>query len=188
NAEDVPRGQPHGDLRRQSLTVEQIRSRLAILSARSTGRPVPPAFGEQCRLHRGERLEFADDAVAPPPLPRAAAASAQRVGAHAQGVLHLQYLDRRVQRVRHTDMDARRTIGTATRTLPATNRFVVGPGSWLPTPDPAESHVVHRTLALRRHDTATGRERAKHRVGDALRRLDISGRDRAGWPRIDETS
>src|SRR5882762_774801 len=99
NAEDVPRGQPHGDLRRQSLTVEQIRSCLAILPARSTGRPVPPAFGEQRRLHRGERLEFADDAVSPLPRPPSPASTAQRVGAHAERVLHLQYFDRRVEGV-----------------------------------------------------------------------------------------
>src|SRR5439155_24008423 len=100
-----------------------------ILPPRPTGRAVQPALGGRCRLDRAARIELAADAVAPPALPRAAAANAQRVGAHAQGVLHLQYLDRRVHRVRHTDMDARRTIGTATRTLPATNRFVVGPGS-----------------------------------------------------------
>src|SRR5204862_5520865 len=136
DAQDVPCSQPHSGFRSQPLAVQQIRTRLAIGPARSPGRAVAPPFGEQRRLHRRERLELAHHTVATGPLPCSAAPAAQRIRAHPQRMLELEHLDRRVQRVGHADMNARGAIRATTRTLPATNRLIVGPApcSLLPAP------------------------------------------------------
>ena len=53
-------------------------------------------------------------------------------------------------------MHAGWAVGAVARSLPSTDRFVVGPPTRPPSPfpRPSEGHVVHRALPLRRHRDA----------------------------------
>src|SRR6202008_4126323 len=73
----------------------------------------------------------------------AAGAAAQRVLDGAQGELALEGLDRRVEGVRHGDVDGARPVGVGARALAAAERLVVRERV------AAEREVVHRALAER---------------------------------------
>ena len=109
---------PRGARRRRSVTSESVAG-----SSASTSRtmPSPP----RCAA-------------------RAAGAATQLVAAHAQRVLQLERLDRRVERVGHADVDAGVPGPARPGALAAADRLVVRPAV------AAEHDVVHRALALRR--------------------------------------
>src|SRR3954451_3583478 len=87
--------QATGRLGGELLAVEQVAPPLARLPAVRARRSVPPALREQREVHRRQRLQLADDPVAPAEAPRAARAAADRVGDHAQRELELERLDGR---------------------------------------------------------------------------------------------
>ena len=155
-----------GGLRRQLVAVQQVAAALAVRAAVGAGRRVPAALGEQRVAHVGQRLDLAHDAVAAAVLAVAAAAPAQRVLDRAQRELQLERLDRRVQRVRHRDVDRARPVRVGAGALAAADRLVVGEVVV------AERQVVHRPLAER------AAERLEHQVGDARAGLDVAGHDR----------
>src|SRR6266540_5497774 len=146
------------------LTVQQIRARRAGAATGAARGTVAPSFGEQRRLHRRQRFEFAHHALPPLPRPPSPAVTTKRVGPHSNWMLHLQHLDRRVPRVRHPNVHPGRPVRTFTRALPATDSPVVGPGiadpSPFPPPPPPPGHLVHRPPSLRGHVAPPGPEGA----------------------------
>ena len=158
----------------QLLAVEQVAPRCAGLSAVGARRGVTPALGDERVLHLRERLDLADDAVAPVVAPGAAAAAPARVLDDAQRELDLQRLDRRVERVGHRDVHGAGAVGVRAGALAAAERLVVGEVGV------AEREVVHRPLAER------APERGEDEVGHPRRRLDVAARHGGRAPRVEQ--
>jgi hypothetical protein len=179
--DDVAGGQLSRCLRRQLLAVDEIPAHAAGPAALEPLRRVAPAVSEQRERRRLEHPDRADEAVAAAVAALAAGAVEQLVALDPQRRVELERLDRRVQRVRHSDVDTRRPVAAAGGALAAAERLVVRPAR---RPD---HEVVHRPLSLR-GDIGRLREREQHGVGNALARLDIAGDDGAGMPRVHEAS
>ena len=94
-------------------------------------------------------------------------------------VAELERLGRRRERVRHRDMHRRRAVRIRACALAAADRLVVRKAVV------AESEVVHRPLALRRHLDRLAKGEEDH-ISDPARGFDIAGGDRRGRTRIDE--
>ena len=92
--------------------------------------------------------------------PLAARAAAQRVVLDAQRELQLERLDRRVERVRHRDVDAARAVGAGARALAAAERLVVR--------ERARCRASRLFIVPWPCAGAERAERGEHEVGDAL--------------------
>jgi hypothetical protein len=88
---------------------------------------VAPPVGEQREGGGPEHADGADEAVAAAVTAAAGGAVEQLVPVHPQRQLELERLDRRVQRVRHADVDAGRPVAPLRRALAAAERLVVRP-------------------------------------------------------------
>src|SRR5829696_8550985 len=154
DAQDVAGLEVAGRLRRQLLAVQEVASHCARVAAALAARRNGASLGQQRQPAGLECLELADDAVAAAAPARTARAVAYLVAADAQRVRELERLDRRVERVRHGDVDGRRPVSLGARALPAGDRLVVR------KPVVSEDDVVHRALALggNRHGAAEGAE------------------------------
>src|SRR4051794_6132782 len=161
-------------LGRDLLVVDEVASRLPVLAAVGAAGGVAAALGDERVGHGLERLDGADDAVAPAVRAAAARAAPDGVLAHAHGELELERFHRGVQRVAHGHVDARRAVGVRARALAAAERLVVGEGLR------AEGEVVHRSLPL------GPPERGEHHVGHAGGRLDVPADDRGGRPGVEQ--
>jgi hypothetical protein len=131
---------------------------------------VAAAVGEQRERRRLEHSNGPHEPVSAVVPPLAARSVEQLVALDPERGVELERLDRRVQRVRHPDVDAGRPVAAAGRALAAPEGLVVRPSR---RPD---HEVVHRPLALRRHVRGLC-EREQHGVGDALARLGVPGDD-----------
>src|SRR5262249_53772635 len=135
-----------------------------IPSRQPTRASVSPAWGQRtalCEQREAAGLEDAQLAYDPVPTPvRAGSAGADppRVALDAPRVGELERLRRRVERVRHGNVDARGAVGFRARTLAAADRLVVREAVR------AEHDVVHRALALREHRQRLS-EGGEHDVG-----------------------
>src|SRR5688572_862198 len=85
--QNVPLGEPQRHLGLEGTAVQEIRAGRPVCSALRAVRAVSPALGEQRGLHRLERLELPDDAVATHARTLPAAAGAERVGPNAHRML-----------------------------------------------------------------------------------------------------
>ena len=112
--------------------------------------------------------------------PRAAGAEPQPVALDAQRVLQLERLDRRGERVRHRDVDARWPVRVGARALAAADRLVVREALV------AERDVVHRPLPLGRARRPPAPKRGEDDVDDPARGLDVPRGDGRGRARVDE--
>ena len=100
----------------------------------------------------------------------AAAAAAQAELFDPQRELGLQRLDRRVQGVRHRDVDRAGAVRVGAGALPAPDRLVVGEAL------AREGQVVHRSLSLG-GDLDGAAECRDDEVGDPARGLDVAAGD-----------
>jgi hypothetical protein len=86
--------------------------------------------------------------------------------------------DRRVERVRHADVDAAHPVAGRPSAVAAADRLVVGE----PLTARADREVVHRPLTASRHPVRRGLgQRPEGHVGDALARLNVAAHDRGRW-------
>ena len=140
------------------------------------------ALGDQREAHRRQRFDLADDPVAAAVGALAAAAAPQRELAHPQRELGLQRLDRRVEGVRHRDVDRARAVGVGAGALAAAERLVVGE---------ARSFARVRLFIVPWPWAGTGpapRERGEDEVGDAAGGLDVAGGDGGGEAGVEQAS
>src|ERR671912_725401 len=115
------------DLGRQLLAVQEVAADPARFASVDAARPVAPAVGEQGEARGVEHTHGADDAVAAPVLAVPARAVEQLVALDAHGILHLEGLDRGVERVAHADVDARGARTPLARPLAAADGLIVCP-------------------------------------------------------------
>src|SRR4051794_15058469 len=96
------------------------------MSAAQTVRPTIPAISQQCDLRIREKLDLAHNAVSPAKLARAAAAFADGVLRHADGIRMLERLSRGVQRVSHMRMHCGNAVLCRPRAHPSGDSLIVG--------------------------------------------------------------
>src|SRR3954451_5742445 len=141
DSKSVARAERAGRLARQLLAVDQVPTPGAGLATVRSRRGVAAALGDQRIAHLGQRLQLADHAVAAGLAAGAARAAPQRVLDRTQRELQLERLDRRVERVRHRDVDGAGAGRVGAGALAAAERLVVGELVV------AEREVVHGALA-----------------------------------------
>ena len=149
--EDVARLQVEAALGREAAAVQAVRARRAVLAARGAARAVAAALGHEAQAAVGQHAVDAHHAVAAAVSAGPARPRPQRVALDPQRILALERLDRRVQRVRHRDVDGARPGPRRPAALAAAERLVVG------EPRRPERDVVHRPLAVRRHGDGAAR-------------------------------
>ena len=132
------------------------------------------AFGDERIGHGLERLEFADQSVTTAVGAATAAVTPYRVLDDAQRELEFQRFDRRVEGVRHRDVDGAGAVGVIACTLASAERLVMGERLG---PD---GEVVHRPLA------ECAPERRQDEIRDARRRLDVSRGHGGGARRVQQ--
>ena len=190
---DVPQPPPPGvSMRRRSpgfevevrdrgklLAVQEAPPGQAVLAAPRAARRERAALGEEREAARLEDAQLADDAVAAAVAPGSARSAPELVALDAERVRELERLGRRVERVRHRDVDARRPVRVRAGALAAADRLVVREAVV------SEDGVVHRALALRGHGDRL-RERVEDDVGDPARRLRVPRSDGGRRARVDE--
>src|SRR5215207_757928 len=165
-------------LRRYRVPVEEVEAGRPRSAALSPAWTMAAALRDQRVAHRRGRLELSNDALAAAVRPGTAGSASHGQLPDQDGIVALERLDRRVQRVRHRDVLGARAVIVGACPLSAADRLVVGPVG------AGERHVVHRSLAVRSNRRELG-ERLEDEVGDPTRGLDVPADDRRRGLRIE---
>src|SRR6266576_193650 len=129
---------------------------------------MPTPIAQDAQSRGREHPQRSLEAVAATMEATSTRAVAQFVALDAPRELALERLDWRVQRVRHSDVDAGVAIACRGGPLTAAERLVVRPGV------SADHEVVHRALPLCLHVCRLS-ECVEEAIRDALRGLDVAG-------------